>query len=51
MDILSDMVFTPLLKQEDILSESKVILEELKSYRDSPDDFVYDEYFKNIFLR
>jgi predicted Zn-dependent peptidase len=49
LDILSDMVFTPLLKQEDIKNESNVILEELKSYEDSPDDYVYDEYFKNIF--
>ncbi|MBL0263879.1 MAG: insulinase family protein [Leptospiraceae bacterium] len=49
LDILSDMVFHPLLKQEDIKNESNVILEELKSYEDSPDDYVYDQYFKNIF--
>jgi predicted Zn-dependent peptidase len=49
LDILSDMVFSPLLRQEDIQSESNVILEELKSYEDSPDDYVYDQYFKNIF--
>ncbi len=49
LDILSDMVFHPLLKPEDIKNESNVILEELKSYEDSPDDYVYDEYFKNIF--
>ncbi|MBK8393790.1 MAG: insulinase family protein [Leptospiraceae bacterium] len=48
-DILSDMVFQPLLKQEDIQNEANVILEELKSYEDSPDDYVYDQYFKNIF--
>jgi predicted Zn-dependent peptidase len=49
LDILSDMVFHPLLRAEDIKSESKVILEELKSYQDSPDEYVYDEYFRNIF--
>lgn len=49
LDILSDMVFQPLLREEDIRNESNVILEELKSYEDSPDDFVYDQYFKNIF--
>ncbi len=49
LDILSDMVFDPLLDKNDISSESKVILEEMKSYIDSPDEFVYDQYFKNIF--
>ncbi|HMV44069.1 MAG TPA: pitrilysin family protein [Leptospiraceae bacterium] len=49
LDILSDMVFSPLLREQDIRNESSVILEELKSYEDSPDDYVYDEYFKNIF--
>ena len=49
LDILSDMVFDPLFKEEDVINEGKVILEELKSYEDSPEDYVYDEYFKNIF--
>jgi predicted Zn-dependent peptidase len=49
LDILSDMVFDPLLEKKDVQAESKVILEEMKSYMDSPDEFVYDEYFKNIF--
>lgn len=49
LDILSDMIFFPSLRQDDIKNEANVILEELKSYEDNPDDFVYDQYFKNIF--
>ena len=49
LDVLSDMVFNPLFKEKDCKNESGVIVEEMKSYRDSPDDFVYDMYFKTIF--
>lgn len=36
LDILLDMVFSPLLKQSDITKERNVILEELKMYNDLP---------------
>lgn len=49
MDILADMIFRPLLREEDVRSESNVIVEELKGYEDSPDDYVYDLYFNDIF--
>lgn len=49
LDILSDMVFRPLLKQSDIDLERKVIVEEIKSYEDSPEDFLYDEYYHSFF--
>ncbi|MCB1160052.1 MAG: insulinase family protein, partial [Leptospiraceae bacterium] len=49
LDILSDMVFQPLLREADIQNESAVIIEEMRGYEDSPDDFVYDFYFRNIF--
>lgn len=36
LDILLDMVFSPLLKEEDIAKERNVILEEIKMYNDLP---------------
>ncbi len=48
-DILSDMIYRPLLKEDDIKTEKGVVIEEMRSYEDAPDDFVYDYYFRNIF--
>ena len=42
LDVLSDMVANPCLKQTDIKKEKKVILEELKMYRDLPQSYVYE---------
>lgn len=47
--VLSDMLFDSLLKQEDIQNEREVIFEEMRGYEDSPDDYVFDCYFRNIF--
>jgi len=42
LDILSDMVLNPSLKPADITKERTVILEELKMYRDLPQNYVYE---------
>ncbi|MCH5213223.1 MAG: insulinase family protein [Oscillospiraceae bacterium] len=42
VDILSDMVFEPLLSAEDMELEKRVVLEEIAMYEDSPEDVVYD---------
>jgi predicted Zn-dependent peptidase len=42
LDILSDMVLNPSLKEADVAKERTVILEELKMYRDLPQNYVYD---------
>lgn len=42
LDILSDMLYSPLLSQEDMNLERKVIGEEIMMYEDSPEDLVYD---------
>ena len=42
VDILSDMVFEPLLSAEDMELERRVVLEEIAMYEDSPEDVVYD---------
>ncbi len=41
LDVLSDMVLNPLLKEEDIEKERMVIKEEIKMYSDLPASFVH----------
>ncbi len=41
-DILSDMIFRPLITDEDMELERHVIIEEINMYEDSPEDVVYD---------
>ena len=41
-DVLSDMVFSPLIKKQDVDKERMVILEEIKMYRDLPQHFVLE---------
>ena len=42
VDILSDMVFSPLLAREDMDLERRVVTEEIAMYEDSPEDVVYE---------
>ncbi len=42
MELLADLVLNALLAPEDLEKEKNVILEEIKSYEDSPDELVYD---------
>lgn len=42
LDILSDMIFSSKLSEEDIILERQVIKEEINMYEDSPEDLVYD---------
>ena len=41
-DILADMVFSPLIRKEDVDKERSVILEEIKMYHDVPQYFVME---------
>jgi predicted Zn-dependent peptidase len=42
MDILSDMVFFPLIQKNDLERERTIILEEIKMYRDRPQSYVME---------
>ncbi len=42
LDILSDMVKNPLLKEEEIAKEKTVIIEEIKMYKDLPQSYVHE---------
>ncbi|MDX1960706.1 MAG: pitrilysin family protein [Leptospiraceae bacterium] len=48
LDLLSDMIFSPLLSPKDTKSESSVIIEEMKSYEDNPEEYLSDKYMQNI---
>lgn len=42
MDVLSDLVLEPLLRDEDLARERQVVLEELAQVEDTPDDLVFE---------
>ncbi|MEO1022592.1 MAG: pitrilysin family protein [Bacteroidota bacterium] len=49
IDVLSDMVLHSTFPDEEIEKEKKVVIEEMKMYRDSPDDFLFEEFNAKIF--
>lgn len=49
LDVLSDMVLHPSFPPEEIEKEKKVVIEEMKMYRDSPDDYLFEEFTKKLF--
>jgi len=51
IDILSDLVHHPLLRQEDLAVERNVVLEEINGVLDTPDDLVYDRHVKMMWPR
>ena len=49
LDVLTDMVRNSKFPEEEMLKEKKVVLEELKMYKDSPDDVIFEEFGSQIF--
>lgn len=49
IDILSDLILNPLFNTKDLEKEKTVILEELKTYEDEPDEVIQDEFDKALF--
>ena len=49
LDVLSDMVMHPIFLKEEIEKEKKVVIEEMKMYRDSPDDYLFEEFTSHLF--
>ena len=49
LDVLSDMVLNPSFPEDEIEKEKKVVIEEMKMYRDSPDDFLFEEFSNKLF--
>jgi predicted Zn-dependent peptidase len=42
LDVLSDLVLSPLLREEDLALEREVVLEEISTVEDTPDDLVFE---------
>ncbi len=42
MEVLSDLVLNPLLREEDLTLEREVVLEEISTVEDTPDDLVFE---------
>ncbi|PJZ70370.1 peptidase M16 [Leptospira perolatii] len=49
LELLSEMMFLPVFKEQDVKNEAEVVLEEMKGYEDSPEDAVHDFYYNNFF--
>lgn len=49
VDVLSDMIQNSQFQNEELQKEKKVVLEEMKMYKDSPDDYIFELFSKNIF--
>lgn len=49
LDVLSDMVLNPSFPEEEVEKEKKVVIEEMKMYRDSPDDYLFEEFTTKLF--
>lgn len=49
LDILSDIVWSPSLRVDDVESERQVILEEIRMRDDAPDDLVHDVFAAAVF--
>lgn len=49
LDVLSDMVLNSSFPEEEIEKEKKVVIEEMKMYRDSPDDYLFEEFTNKMF--
>ena len=49
LDVLSDMVRNSVFPEDELEKEKKVVLEEMKMYKDSPDDFVFELFSSRVF--
>jgi len=49
LDVLSDMVKNSVFPEEELEKEKKVVLEEMKMYKDSPDDYVFELFSSRVF--
>lgn len=49
LDVLTDMVRHSVFPEEELEKEKKVVLEEMKMYKDSPEDVVFEEFSSQVF--
>jgi len=51
LDVLSDLVLNPAFRDEDIVKEKGVVLEELKMEEDNPDYLIHEMFISNFWKR
>lgn len=51
LDVITDMVKNAVFPEEELTKEKKVVIEEMKMYRDSPEDYVFEEFGKQLFTK
>lgn len=49
LEVLSDMVLNPAFPEKEMEKEKKVVIEEMKMYRDSPDSYLFEEFSARLF--
>lgn len=49
LELLADIIANSLFPEQEIATEHEVVVEEIKSYLDSPSENVYDEYEERVF--
>jgi predicted Zn-dependent peptidase len=49
LDVLSDLVRAPLLREEDLALERNVVIEEINGVLDTPDDLVHELFAETLF--
>jgi len=49
LDVLTDMVKNSSFPEEEIEKEKKVVIEEMKMYRDSPEDYLFEAFSSEVF--
>lgn len=48
VDVLTDMLYNSLFREEDLVREKNVVLEEISMYEDTPDEIIHDYFSKTI---
>jgi len=49
LELMSDLIFHSVFPQSEMLKERDVILDEIRSYKDSPMDLIYDRFEERLF--
>ncbi len=49
LDVLSDMVRNSTFPVDEVEKEKKVVIEEMKMYRDSPEDYLFEAFSRRVF--
>lgn len=49
LDVLGDMILNSTFPEEELEKEKKVVIEEMKMYRDSPEDYLFESFNSSLF--